>query len=316
VTETASAPLGFFCVSALRYRGAEDVCVVAVVIAPFEFSDIQRQIFATDFVEAAHDAAFQQRPKAIDRLSEDSTVYVLASAMPHNAVLFQVAISGMLVRGDQTNFFGNGFANEAVYGFCIGMFDNARHDIALALNSADNSILAFAAGPRRALIPMPIFVLAADICFIDFDDAHELAEFRFGEPRADAMAQIMSCRIGTETKHPLYLQRGNALLAGQYEIDDLEPCPHWNIGVFEDRAHQNREAITQWRAVSALPMKWFLRHFANIFVPATRATDALRPTPRNQVGFASIIGWKEPIELRDGHLFGELWADHRSARDV
>src|SRR5437868_5663462 len=62
MTGYASASLGSFGVSAPRNRRAEYVRVVAVVIAPLEFGDVERQIFTTDFVKAAHDAALHKRP--------------------------------------------------------------------------------------------------------------------------------------------------------------------------------------------------------------------------------------------------------------
>ncbi len=68
IAENASASLGSFCVSAPRYRGAENVRIVAVVVAPLEFGDIQRQIFPAYLVIAAHDPALQERPKAINGL--------------------------------------------------------------------------------------------------------------------------------------------------------------------------------------------------------------------------------------------------------
>ena len=182
MTENPSASHGSYGASATRYRRAEYVRVIAIVVTPFEFRDVQRQIFAADFVEAAHDTALQQRPKTIDSLSVNRAIDVLASAMPHGAVLFQLAISRKFICCDQADFFRDGFANEAVQGFCIGMRDDARHHIALAFDGADNSVLAFAAGSWRALSPMSVFVLAADIGFIDFDNAQKLAEFRFGEP--------------------------------------------------------------------------------------------------------------------------------------
>jgi hypothetical protein len=316
ITENASASNGHFCVSAPCYRGTEYVRVIAVVIAPFEFRYIQWQVFAADFVEVPHNAALQQRPKAIDGLGMNRTVDVLARAMADNAMLFQLAISGIIVGCDQTDFFRYGFTDEAVQSFCISMIDNTSYDIALALDGTDNSVLAFSAGSWRAFIPMPVFVLAADIGFINFDDTHELAEFRFGESSADAMTHIEGSRIGTEPKHPVHLQCGNALLAGQHKIDDFKPRPHRDIRVFEDRPDKHRESITERGALPALPVEWAFCQFSEIFASATRTTNAMRPTPRNQVGFASIIRRKEPIELCDGHLISELWASHRSAPDV
>jgi hypothetical protein len=77
MTETASASFGSFCVSATRYRGAENVRVVPVVIAELKFGNIQRKVFAAHLVKAAHDAALQERPEAVNGLSMDNAVDVL-----------------------------------------------------------------------------------------------------------------------------------------------------------------------------------------------------------------------------------------------
>src|ERR1700737_3422533 len=179
MTEITSASHGFFGVSAARYRRTKYVRVIAVIVAPFKFSDVQRQVLAADFMEAAHDATFQQRPKAIDRLSMNSAVDILTSAMPNGPVLFQLAISGIVIGCDQANFFRNRFADEAVQCFGISMFDDARDHIALAFDGTYNSVLAFSAGSWCALIPMPVFVLPADVRFVNFNDTHELTELRF-----------------------------------------------------------------------------------------------------------------------------------------
>jgi hypothetical protein len=107
-TETASASLGFFRVSAPRFRRAEYVRVIPIVITPFEFRNVQRQVLAADFVEAAHNAAFQERPETINRLSMDCAVNILASAVPDNAMPFQLAIAGVIVSRNQANFFQMG----------------------------------------------------------------------------------------------------------------------------------------------------------------------------------------------------------------
>jgi hypothetical protein len=134
-------------VSAARYRRAEYVCVIAVVISELEFRDVQREVFTAHFVETAHDAALQKRPETTDGLGMDRTVDVLPGAMPHNVMLFQFAISGVIIGRDKADFFGNGFTDEAIQCFCIGILDDASHDITPALDGADNSVLAFTAVP-------------------------------------------------------------------------------------------------------------------------------------------------------------------------
>jgi hypothetical protein len=55
-------------VSASSYRLTENVFVVSVVVPPFEFGHVKRQVFGADVVERANDAAFQEKPEPVDRL--------------------------------------------------------------------------------------------------------------------------------------------------------------------------------------------------------------------------------------------------------
>ncbi len=71
-SENASASFGPSCVSAQPYGRTENVGVISVVIAPFELGNVQREIFAADFVEATHSTAVQERPETIDCLSVDN----------------------------------------------------------------------------------------------------------------------------------------------------------------------------------------------------------------------------------------------------
>ena len=52
-------------------RLAEDVGVVAVVVAELELGDVERQIFGADFVECADNAALEDRPEAFNRVGVD-----------------------------------------------------------------------------------------------------------------------------------------------------------------------------------------------------------------------------------------------------
>jgi hypothetical protein len=62
VAEHASASHGSYGVSAPCYSCAENIRIVPVLIPEFEYRDIERQVFAADFVERAS-AAFVERPE-------------------------------------------------------------------------------------------------------------------------------------------------------------------------------------------------------------------------------------------------------------
>ncbi len=86
VSENASASLGSDRVSATTYSRAEDVGVVPIVIAKFEFRNIERQIFAADLVISPHDAALQDRPKAFNRIRVNCPNDMLADGMVNGLV--------------------------------------------------------------------------------------------------------------------------------------------------------------------------------------------------------------------------------------
>jgi hypothetical protein len=99
-TENAPPPASL---SASQHRAgrAEDVLVVAIIVAPLKLSDVQRKIFATYPVVAAHNAALQERPETVDSLPMHNTIDILPRAMTNNAVLFQIAISRMVIGRNQ-----------------------------------------------------------------------------------------------------------------------------------------------------------------------------------------------------------------------
>jgi hypothetical protein len=203
--------------SATPYRGSKDVRVVPIVISEFEFCNVQRQIFAADLVEATHDAALQQRPEAIDSLRVDNAIDILLFGVDNEFVIegiFQVSIAGMFIGSDQANFFGHGLPHEGVESLGIGAVDYAGDDITLAADRADDRNFAgtFAAARSIPLVPMPVVSLAANVGFVNLDNSHQLAEFRIGEARANAVAHVMGGRITAEAHHAMDLQRGKFLL--------------------------------------------------------------------------------------------------------
>ena len=84
--ESAPAFSRAFRASAQFYRGFKDFGVLPAVVAPFEFRDVERQILGANMTEAAHDAALQQRPEAINGLSVDQPALALIAAVPGGLV--------------------------------------------------------------------------------------------------------------------------------------------------------------------------------------------------------------------------------------
>jgi hypothetical protein len=311
--EIASASPGAYCVSAQPYSRAEDIGVVPIVIPKFEFCDVQWQTFTTDFVKTAHNAALQERPETVDSLSVDNAVNVLPGSVADGLMLLKPLVSAVFIGGDQTDFVRNRFANETIQGFHIGVFDDAGNERSLALDRADDRGLSGTASSGSALIPMAVFVLSADVGFVNFNNAHELAEVWICEASANTVAEIEGGRIGAGPHHSMDLKGGNSLLAGQHQIDDLEPSLKLDLRVVKDGFGCDGKLIpASFGAFRALPTEALVGDGVNVFVPAARATDAIGPAARDKIVSASVVGREQLLELANRHLSGEFRAWHRS----
>jgi hypothetical protein len=79
------------------YRRSEDVSVLPIVIAELKFSDIQRQIFVTDLVEAPHDAALNQRPKSLNCVGMNDSSNTVLTAHTVSCMLASTVIDGLMI---------------------------------------------------------------------------------------------------------------------------------------------------------------------------------------------------------------------------
>ena len=268
----------------------------------------------------AHYAALQDRPKAFNRIRMNRSDYVLLRMMPDRVVWIvgrQTAVGGMLVRVEKANLGRNAFADEFLETFRLGVLDDAGHDVTLALGRADHDGLAgaFAATAATPLIPMLVLVLPTDIGFIDFDDAHELAEFLVSQSSPNAMAHMPSGAIGAEAHCPINLMGGNAFLARQHHVNDTEPVAQADVGILEDGPDQNGKAVGRaLPTFHALPLEGHGFEFADMVGVATRTANTNRPAVMLQVSLAGIIGRESRFPLAHCHLMNSLGGAHISLR--
>jgi hypothetical protein len=75
-------------------------------------------------------------------------------------------------------------------------------------------------------------------------------------------------------------------------MNEAIPFTERLIGVFENRASNDREPIAVWGTFFALPMP--------LTIAATWAMDAVGPAPGVQVGLASVLIGEHRLELRNG----------------
>jgi hypothetical protein len=300
------------------YRRSEHVGIEAVVVAELKLRDIERHIFCAHLVERADHAALEDRPKSLNRVRVDSTDDVLLAVMVNGAVrvcLAQFSIAVPCVGCEQANFVGTNLVHKLDCGIGGHAFQNAGDHIALALNGADDWRLAGSSAASHAmvfLIPMPIGVLAADVSFVNLNNAAQL-DLRLDERGANFVGHVERGFIGAEAHLALNLKAGNSLFARQHQMDDFEPLAEWLVRVFEDRPSDDGKAVASIAprgALRALPMPLARRQVIDGGVAATRTDNALRPTAGHQVSLARILvtDWETSLKLGLGHLVNWLRA--------
>jgi hypothetical protein len=286
--------------------------VLSVVISELEFRDVQMQIFLADLVVGPHNAALQDRPKALDCVRVDRADDMLANAVVNDAMretIVQPIVARPSIGAEQANAGGNGLSDKPLKDRAAGVCNDARDDVALSPNCADYGSLAGIAAPSHAdfLVPMPVSVVAADIGFVHFNDPAQLLNV-LNEGGPDLVAHKPSGLVRAETHIAVDLEGAHSLLADQHQVRDSEPILEGLIRVLKDCAGQVREAIAGVRGASvALPMPRIALQLGGSNCAAARATDAFWPAARDQVSNAIVLGLKERIELLGGQLVNGFW---------
>jgi len=294
---------------ALGNNCAEDVRVGAVVIAELKLRDVKRKIFGADLVERANNAAFENRPKTLNRIRMDRADNILMPMVVNGSVRIhrrQTAITGPRIRCEQRDLVGNRLRDERKNGVASGSAtEHARNDIPLALYGTDNGRLA--AVMAFLFVPVAVLVIAANVGFVHLHNAAKLF-LRLHHRRADFVAHQMRGVVRAEAQLPLNLKRADAFLAGGHQMDDLEPIAERFVRVFEDGSGDHREPIAVWRAFLALPMPFSGRQVIDGGIAATRTPNTGRPASRFQVRFRSFIVAKREtlLKLAFGHLMDRL----------
>jgi hypothetical protein len=292
-------------------RRSENIYIKAVITPELKFGDIERHVFLADFVERPHNAALHDRPETLNRVRVDSTDNILVRGMADDTVreiAAKITIAGMLVGADQADFFRNRFIHKTIKRFGIGAVDHAGDDTAFALHCADDGSFAGAktTSPAPALIPMLVVPLAAEVAFVNLDNAAQFG-LRFDQSRADFMAHGMRRAVAAEPHDALNLKGANSLLVGEHQMGDAKPLAERLVCVLKDGARNVREAITRVRsALIALPLVFHRSDGKDLGIAASRAANAFRPAPLYQIRLASIFIREHRLKLSDGHLVNWL----------
>src|SRR5439155_25618309 len=118
--------------------------------------------------------------------------------------------------------------------FNVGGLNLLTDDIALAANRTDNRNLAGGSTPAYFLIPVAVFILSADVSFVNLNFAHEFSKSVVLHGSADSVAHIPSCPVVTATDLAVNLTRADSLLALSHQVNDLEPSAQRIVGIVEN----------------------------------------------------------------------------------
>jgi hypothetical protein len=294
---------------------SENVGVQPIVVPELEFGNVQRQIFVADLVEAAHNAALNERPEALDCVRMNRADDMLTLGMVNRLMrepILQSVIARIGVSAKQADACGDGFANEARERRAVSLGDDARDDVPLAPDCADDGGLASVPASARSafLIPMPIAVFAADVGFVDFDDTAKLLNV-FDEGDADFMAHKPSSLVRTKAHITVDLKSRHSPFADKHQVNNSIPVFERLVCVLEYRSSQVREAIASLRSARvALPMPSHSRDCANLRLAAARAANAFRPAASYQIPDTVVFGLKQLVELCCGQLMNGFDVGH------
>jgi hypothetical protein len=291
---------------ATAYCRSENVGIEPIVISELKLRDVQRHIFGADLVEAANDAAFEDAPKAFNRVRVDRADNVLPRMVVNGLVRVasERVVNVALVGREQANSVRNDLPNETLGAFLSDFGQHAGNDVALALDGADDRGLALVAATLPAALAVLINGLPADESFVNLDNAAKLG-FRLDQRGADFVGHVQGGFVGPEAHLPLDLQRANSLFAAQHQMHDLEPLAKRLVRVLKNGARDMRETIT--RALDrltliALPFEGHGADRENLGIAAPGANHTIRPASRYEVSRTGGLIGKARLELAFRHL--------------
>jgi hypothetical protein len=310
--------------TARRNQIGEYIGIFAIIVAVRKLVQVERQIILADVMKAAHDAALQERPKAFDIVGVDLAAHVLALPVAdyfvRHAGRFEQAIASVFVGRNEAHAIANRLSDEPIKGSGIGILDYFCDDHALACDGSDHGDLAGeTAGAFRALVLVPVIVLAADITFVHFNLTVQRESVALHRS-APAMAYVptgspVCAGILAEDDAP-YLERAKSLLGSKHQVADLESCAQRDLSILKDSVSDDTESVafaSTAIGIAATPVERARLQCVDLLTGITaRTTHAIRPAFRCNVRFASFIGRKLTVELfkgQHGQILAQIMDD-------
>jgi hypothetical protein len=287
---------------------SKNIGVLAVIVSELKLSDIERHVLAADLVERPDDTALEYRPEALNRVRVDRADNIFMRGVIDDFVLrknlIEVLIANPMIGNQEADFVRDGLAYKTGESRGADVLDHTGDNATFATDrTSDDGLARSGAASAVTTTPiMPVLCFAADESFINFDNASEFFKIPVSECRADAVTHVPSSFVRAEAHEAVNLKGAHALLAGQHQVDHAEPVAKRFIRVLKDRPGDVGKAIALGGAFLALPMPFAGRQVVDGFIATTRASNPIRPAPRDQIGPTSIFIREHPLELSSGKL--------------
>lgn len=268
----------------------EQVGFIAAIESESHFFAVGLEMLRADSMPASHDAALQERERRFDRVGVDVSLRIEAELVPDGLVpsvfakVTGCAPVGIPIIGEQdVHILRDILADVLFEGAALGVSGVEETQIAAALTNADNDFLVVE--PRAFTVPP---VLTADVGFVHFDFAAQHGLVYFDHRSADAVAEIPSRFVASESQRPLNLARAHALLGFAEKQSRKEPLVERQVRVIENRASGDGELVV---AILAVVESLFGFKFHDFHL-AARATDAFGPAQAGEQ-FAALFVSRE-----------------------
>lgn len=271
----------------------EQIGILPAVESEAHFFKISLQMLGAQFVPATTQTTLEQRESILDRVGVDISAHVIADSMLHGFMLethspCDARIHISFIGEQYFDILPEILAQEFLNRLGRDVLGVEQPKLAIALTDADYWTLFGAAST-----PIQSTTRAADVGFIHFDFPVEHWSLGLDHCSTDAVAQVPSRFVASDSERALNLASGYALLGLAEKHGSHEPFGEREMAIIEDRASGDSELVIAIFAVEQLlvSFKLYRVHLA------ARAARAFGPAQSDKQFAATIFGWKHGVNI-------------------
>ena len=274
----------------------KQVGILTAIKPERHFIEVGREVLGANLVPCPHDSPLQEREGTfncvcVNVANRVDALAVIDGLMPVGELSECSRISRKVVGHNYVHIFGDVLSDV----LCKRPFPSVRcveeSQVAIPLADANYDLLVSSSLPSPILANSVQF--SADIGFIHLNRSveHGLAGFFHGG--ADAVTEIPSCLVATQTECALNLASTHALLRFTQQQGSQEPLRKWQVGIVEDRPGSYGELVV---AILAVVERLFgFKLDSGKF--AAQAADTFGPAQPSQYLPALLIGREHGVYI-------------------